>query len=82
MSNIYRMAAAVVIAASGVALIAINGPAAASTRPTTVNYCLQYGYGGSDCSFTSKAQCEATASGQTAECYRNYYGKEGGTLHW
>ncbi|MGA2291196.1 DUF3551 domain-containing protein [Bradyrhizobium sp.] len=38
--------------------------------------------GGSDCSFTSKAQCEATASGQGAECYRNIYGKEGEFLHW
>jgi hypothetical protein len=37
---------------------------------------------GSDCSFTSKAQCEATASGQRAECFRNYYGKEGETLRW
>jgi hypothetical protein len=78
LSTIYRLAAA--IAVSGVALMAINGPASAATRPTSVNYCLQYG--GSDCSFTSKAQCEATASGQHADCFRNYYGKEGETLHW
>jgi Protein of unknown function (DUF3551) len=31
--------------------------------------CLEYAYGGTDCSFTSYAQCEATASGQAAECY-------------
>jgi len=66
----------------GVALMAINGPASAATRQASVNYCIQYSNGGSDCSFTSKAQCEATASGQHAECFRNYYGKEGETLHW
>jgi hypothetical protein len=32
-------------------------------------YCLSYGQGGTDCSFTSYAQCEATASGLTAERY-------------
>ena len=77
LSTIYRLAAA--IAVSGVALMAINGPASAATRQASVNYCLQYGNGGS---FTSKAQCEATASGQRAECFRNYYGKEGETLRW
>ena len=80
LSTIFRLAAA--IAVSGVALMAINGPASAAPRHASVNYCLQYGNGGSDCSFTSKAQCEATASGQNAECFRNYYGKEGETLHW
>jgi hypothetical protein len=79
-STIYGLAAA--IAVSDVALMAINGPASAATRLTSVNYCLQYGHGGSDCSFTSKAQCEATASGQHAECFRNYHGKEDETLHW
>jgi hypothetical protein len=33
------------------------------------HYCLSYDGGGLDCSFTSYAQCEATASGQDAECY-------------
>jgi hypothetical protein len=80
LSTTYKLAAA--IAVSGVTLMAINGPASAATRQDSVNYCLQYGHGGSDCSFTSKAQCEATASGQNAECFRNYYGKEGETLHW
>jgi hypothetical protein len=32
---------------------------------------MQYTLGGSDCSFTSYAQCEATASGEAAECYGN-----------
>jgi hypothetical protein len=32
-------------------------------------YCLSYDEGGTDCSFTSYAQCLATASGISAECY-------------
>ncbi|WP_420807642.1 DUF3551 domain-containing protein [Bradyrhizobium valentinum] len=31
--------------------------------------CIQYDEGGTDCSFTSYSQCEATASGLAAECY-------------
>jgi hypothetical protein len=31
--------------------------------------CLQYDQGGTDCGFTSYAQCQATASGIGAECY-------------
>ena len=31
--------------------------------------CIEYAEGGTDCSFTSYAQCEATASGLAAECY-------------
>jgi hypothetical protein len=33
------------------------------------HYCLTYDTGGSDCSFTSYAQCLATVSGIDAECY-------------
>jgi hypothetical protein len=32
-------------------------------------YCLTWDIGGSDCSFTSYAQCLATAAGLDAECY-------------
>jgi hypothetical protein len=32
-------------------------------------YCMIWDIGGSDCSFTSYAQCLATASGLDAECY-------------
>ena len=32
------------------------------------HYCLSYDEGGTDCSFTSYAQCLATASGIDAEC--------------
>ena len=33
------------------------------------HYCLAYDLGGTDCSFTSYAQCQATASGLAAVCY-------------
>jgi hypothetical protein len=32
-------------------------------------YCISYDGGGTDCSFSSYAQCEAIASGEDAECY-------------
>ena len=39
---------------------------------------MSYDLGGTDCSFTSYAQCEATASGQAAVCYGNgFHGDEG-----
>src|SRR4051812_30892943 len=33
------------------------------------HYSLSYDLGGTDCTFTSDAQCQATASGPAAECY-------------
>jgi hypothetical protein len=46
---------------------------AAQAGPITPpgRYCMLLDLGGTDCSFTSYAQCEATASGQAAECYGN-----------
>ena len=59
---------------------------AASARAQTYdpNYpvCLQtYGIDGSyiDCSFTSLAQCAASASGRAAQCLNNPYFAQGGT---
>lgn len=54
-----------------VALFACGAPAVAS--PVTAagampHYCLYYGEGGTDCSFVSLAQCQATASGIRAGC--------------
>jgi hypothetical protein len=82
MSKIYKMATA--MAASVVTLMAMTGSASAATAPhrAATNYCLSYYEGGSDCSFTSLAQCEATASGIAAECFQNVYGKEGETIQW
>jgi len=82
MNRIYKMAAGVAMAVSAATLLVMVEPASAAPQRAAVNYCLSYGEGGTDCSFTSKAQCEATASGLMAECYRNVYGKEGETLQW
>jgi hypothetical protein len=35
------------------------------------HYCASYTQAGIDCSLASYAECEATASGQSAECYGN-----------
>src|SRR5262245_36158002 len=69
MSKIYKTAAA--IAVSAVTLIAMIGSGAATSAQQRAGYCLLYNYGRSDCSFTSKAQCEETAFGLGAECYRD-----------
>ena len=80
MSKVYRMAAGTAMAVSAMTLLMIEPASAAPHRPA-VDYCLS-GEEGTDCSFASKAQCQATASGIRAECYRNDFGKEGETLHW
>jgi hypothetical protein len=82
MSKIHRMAAGAAMAVSAVTLLMIAEPALAAPHRPAVDYCLAYDEGGTDCGFTSKAQCQATASGIRAECYRNDFGKEGETLHW
>jgi Protein of unknown function (DUF3551) len=91
MSKIHKMAAGVAMAVSAVTLLMIAEPASAAPHRAAVNsaphrpainYCLSYNEGGTDCSFTTEAQCHATASGIGAECYRNDFGKEGETLQW
>jgi hypothetical protein len=73
MMTIPKIAAALAVAFSAFAFTAT--PGSAVTRSPAIiphgHYCLSYNAGGSDCSFTSYAQCEATASGQFAECYGN-----------
>ena len=81
MSKIYKTAAAA-MAVSAATLLVMAGPASAAPHRAAVDYCMSYDQGATDCSFTSKAQCEASASGREAECYRNVYGKEGDTLEW
>ncbi|BAL77233.1 DUF3551 domain-containing protein [Bradyrhizobium cosmicum] len=63
----------------GVALMG-PGPAAAQTYDPRYPVCMEvYTIDGSsiDCSFTSIAQCAATASGQSAQCYANPYAVQG-----
>jgi hypothetical protein len=72
MKNIHKIATALAIAFSAAAFVTMAPPSAEAgpiTPPGT--YCLQYDLGGTDCSFTSYPQCEATASGEGAECYGN-----------
>lgn len=45
------------------------GSRPAKAARSNVVYCLQYNDGGMDCSFTSRAECEATADGEGAECF-------------
>jgi uncharacterized protein DUF3551 len=65
-------AAAIVIAFSAFVFVMTAGSAAqAGPIVPPGHYCIAYDEGGSDCSFTSFTQCEATASGIGAECYGN-----------
>jgi hypothetical protein len=82
MNTIHKMAAGAAMAVATATLLMMAAPASAAPHLAAVNYCLQYNEGGSDCSFTSRAQCEATASGLNGYCNRNIYGKEGDTLQW
>jgi hypothetical protein len=67
MKVISMMAAAAAIVFSAVSFAATSG--AAKTGPITPpgHYCLSY-EAGTDCNFTSYAQCEATASGIGGAC--------------
>jgi Protein of unknown function (DUF3551) len=68
----YNIAGAALIAASGLAGIAMSSSAAqAGPIVPRGHYCLWYAEGGTDCSFTSYQQCQATTSGIAAECYGN-----------
>ena len=71
MSEIHKIAAATAIAVSFATLIATTGSELAETPTPQRGYCLLHNHGGADCSFTSKTQCEATASDQGAECYQD-----------
>jgi uncharacterized protein DUF3551 len=72
MKTVHRLATASAVAFFSFAFVALAG-SAAQAGPITPpeRYCMQYTLGGTDCSFTSYAQCEATASGEAAECYGN-----------
>jgi hypothetical protein len=69
MKNISTIAIALAVALSALALAATPGAAKAGPIVPPGRYCLSYDEGGTDCSFTSYAQCLATASGIGAECY-------------
>jgi hypothetical protein len=68
----------VVAMASAIAFLATSFTTTtglAKAGPITLReyYCLSDSEVGTDCSFTSYAQCETTASGIGAECYGNSF---------
>jgi hypothetical protein len=70
MKKIHKLATASALAFSAFAFVALAGSAAqAGPISPPGKYCMTYDLGGSDCSFTSYAECQATASGEGAECY-------------
>ena len=78
MKTISTVAMASVIALSAAAFGVTPEAAKAGPIVPPGHYCMSYDLGGTDCSFTSYAQCEATASGQAAACYGNgFHGDEG-----
>ena len=68
MKIISTTAIASVIALSAIAF-GTTEPANAGPIAPPGHDCIEYAEGGTDCSFTSYAQCEATAPGLAAECY-------------
>jgi hypothetical protein len=65
-----NMMMAALIASSAFAFVALSSPKAeAGPIVPSGHACLEYDEGGTDCSFASYSQCEATASGIGAECY-------------
>jgi len=60
------------VAAGAVSAAAIVMPAAAREFPYCIKGC-DFGAGAGDCSFSSLAQCQATASGRDAYCAANPY---------
>ena len=70
MKTIYKMPIASAVALSALAFVTMTGSTAqAGPIVPPGHYCMLYALGGTDCSFTSYAQCLATASGLAAECY-------------
>lgn len=69
-------ATATVIALSVIAFGATDGAKAGPIVPPGHD-CIEYAEGGTNCSFTSYAQCEATVSGIAAECYASAVRNEG-----
>ena len=70
MRTIQKVAIASTIAFSALAFLPIRASTAQAGPIVPLgHYCLSYDLGGTDCSFTSYAQCQATASELAAECY-------------
>ena len=72
----YRARVVTALAMAG-ALVALAGPASAQTYDPRYPVCLQVYQGFMDfyyeCGYTSIPQCQATASGRSAQCIVNPY---------
>jgi len=75
MKTIRKIATASAVAFSAFAFSATPGSAARVERFITPpqQYCFYDDAGYTECSFTSYAQCEATASGRAGGCYANRF---------
>jgi hypothetical protein len=82
MTAIHKVAMASAVAISALAFVTFAGsPAEAGPNVPPGHYCMVWTLGGSDCSFTSYAECLATASGVAAECYgKNVRDDEGSRI--
>jgi Protein of unknown function (DUF3551) len=70
MHTIHKTAMFTVFAVSAFAFATMTGSSVQAGPIVPLgHYCITYDTGGSDCSFTSYAQSEATASGIDAQCY-------------
>ena len=57
------------LACGAAAAVALACEPAAAANAWGGSFCLSYRDGGTDCGFTSLAQCQASASGTDAGCY-------------
>ena len=76
----YPLARSLSLALLGVATVSLAGPARAQTYDPNYPVCLQIYQGMADyyfeCAYTSLPQCQASASGRSAQCVVNpFYGK-------
>jgi Protein of unknown function (DUF3551) len=68
--------------ASAAALFALafialdSSPVVAAAAQQPESYCMALGEGGTDCGFTSFAQCQSSASGRNAVCFRSPSGND------
>lgn len=56
-------------ACGAIAAATLAGEPASAANAWGGSFCIGYREGGSDCSFTNLAQCQASASGIDAGCY-------------
>jgi hypothetical protein len=64
-----RSSVTFVLACGAIAVVAFAGQGAKAANAWGGSYCMSDREGRSDCSFTTLAQCQASASGTDAGCY-------------